>query len=307
MREVYLARIMLAAWPLFPCQVAAAHEHRYDAVNASAPTSDSQPAHAHAGTLPQDYQGAKSGPPLPEGVSLHEMLDAAASGPPKSWPEPIHDNPILSFTLLERLEYRVSDDERDQFGWDAQGWIGNDDHKFWWKTEGAAVFDGTDEGDAEFQALYATPFHAFWYAQAGVRYESAWAPGDSKDRVSFVLGVQGLAPYKFELEPTLFLTEDGDLLGRLTASYDLYLTQRLVLQPRTEINVSAQDVPAYALGAGFNDLSLELRLRYELRREFAPYVGVNYTTLLGETADVGRRSGSGVDDLQVVFGFRIAF
>jgi len=98
-----------------------------------------------------------------------------------------------------------------------------------------------------------------------------------------------------------------NLLGRLTTSYDLYLTQRLVLQPRTEINLSAQDAPEFALGTGFNDLSLELRLRYEMRREFAPYVGVKFTTLLGETANIGRRAGSGVDDLQVVFGLRIAF
>lgn len=80
-----------------------------------------------------------------------------------------------------------------------------------------------------------------------------------------------------------------------------------MLQPRTEINLSAQDVPDYGLGAGFNDVSLELRLRYEIAREFAPYVGVRYTSLLGETADIGRRNGESVDDVQFVIGFRIAF
>ncbi len=299
MKRLHLTWIILVMWPLLPCQIAAAQEHH--------------------------DEGVKSGPSLPDGVSLDETLDAAASGPPESWPEPVHDNPILSFTLLERLEYRVSDDQRDQFGWEAQGWIGNDDHKFWWKTEGVVLFNGTDkgntnletdegmlepetdEGEFEFEALYAKPFHPFWTAQVGVRFENEWTQGDSTDRVSFVFGIQGLAPYKFEFEPTLYLTNDGDLLGRLTTSYDLYLTQRLVLQPRTEINYSAQDVPDYALGTGFTDISLGLRLRYELRREFAPYVGIKYTTLLGETADIGRRAGSDVEELQYVIGVRIAF
>jgi copper resistance protein B len=246
-------------------------------------------------------------PPLVDGTTLDEALAAAAAGPPKSWPEPIGDNPVLAFTLIEQLEFRVSNDDPDQFAWDAQGWVGNDDRKFWWKTEGAAIFDGPDDGDAEFQALYAKPISPFWYLQAGLRYENAWAPGDSKDRASLVLGLQGLAPYKFELEPVLFLTEDGDLLARFTASYDLYITQRLALQPRSEINFSASDVTDYGLGEGINDLSLELRLRYEIRREFAPYVGLNYLTLVGETADIGRRAGSSVDNFQVVFGIRIAF
>ncbi len=296
MSMVNRASLLVVVSILVLCRAAAAQEHGHDAT-AETPVSPS--------TSQPEY--AESEPPLVEGDSLEQALDAAAAGPPESWPDPIHDNPVLSFTLFDLLEYRVSDDKRDEFGWDAQGWIGNDDHKFWWKSEGAAVFDGPNEGDAEFQALYAKPFSAFWVAQAGVRYENAWAPGDSNDRMSLVLGVQGLAPYRFEVEPSLFLTDDGDLLGQLTASYDLYLTQRVVLQPRTDLNLSAQDIPAYGVGAGFNDLSLGLRLRYEIRREFAPYVGVQFNTLLGETSGIARRAGSDVDDMQVVFGFRIAF
>ncbi len=165
----------------------------------------------------------------------------------------------------------------------------------------------TDEGEAEFKALYAKPILPFWTAQVRVRYENAWTPDDTTHRLSLVLGIQGLSPYKFDLEPTLYLTEDGDLLGRLTASYDLYLTQRLVLQPRTEINLSAQDVPAYGLGTGVNNLTLELRLRYEWRREFAPYLGIKYSTMLGETADIARLAGADVEELRFVIGVRVAF
>lgn len=239
---------------------------------------------------------------------LNNLLDMAASGPPESWPEPVHDNPTIVFTILDQLEYRFSDNQRKQFGWDAQGWIGNDDWKFWWKSEGATVLDGESEGDAEFQALIAKPVSAFWFAQAGVRYDRIWNASDSKNRASLVLGIQGLAPYLFELEPTLFITDNGDLLGRFTATYDLYLTQRLVIQPRTEINLSAQDVREYEIGTGFNDLSFDLRLRYEIQRELAPYVGLRYSTPLGETAGLRRRGGGQAnDDLQIVFGLKIAF
>jgi len=269
--------------------------------------SDPAPGHEQMQPMGSPLGASYELPPLVDGMTLDEALAASAAGPPESWPEPVGDNPVLTFTLIEQLEFRMSNDDPDQFAWDAQGWIGNDDHKFWWKTEGAAVFDGPDNGDAEFQALYAKPISPFWYLQAGLRYENGWAPGDSKDRASLVLGLQGLAPYKFELEPVLFLTEDGDLLARFTASYDLYITQRLALQPRSAINFSASDVADYGLGEGINDASLELRLRYEIRREFAPYVGLNYLTLVGETADIGRRAGSTVDNFQIVFGIRIAF
>ncbi|MBL4698056.1 MAG: copper resistance protein B [Phycisphaerales bacterium] len=261
----------------------------------------------HAEQATENRASPYEDPPLIEGTSISDALRAAAAAPPDSWPEPIGDNPTLIFTFFEQLEFRSSDDQPDQFAWDAQGWIGNDDHKFWWKSEGAAAPDGPNDGDMEFQALYAKPISPFWFLQAGLRYENTWGPGDSKDRTSLVLGLQGLSPYKFELEPVLFLTEDGDLLGRLTASYDLYITQRIVLQPRSEINLAASNVSEWGTAEGFNDLSLELRLRYEIRREFAPYIGLSYLTLLGETANIAESGGSNTDDLQLVFGIRLAF
>lgn len=264
--------------------------------------SSVEPSHGDHEASAQDIA-----PPLPEGKSLDQTLDEAAAGPPASWPPPVHDNPTLSFVLFELLEYRVSEDAPDEFGWDIQGWLGNDDHRFWWKSDGDVGLDGSSLGNADLRLLYARPISPFWYLQAGVRYDRVWSPGESQDRASLVLGAQGLAPFKFDLEPELYITDDGDVLATVTASYDLYVTQRLVLQPRTEINLSAQDVPDYGLGAGFNDLSLELRLRYEFAREFAPYVGVRYTTLLGETADITRENGDSVDDVQFVIGFRIAF
>jgi len=267
------------------------------------PTANAQ----HAQHAAQDKASPYEAPPLIEGTTIDEALKTAAAAPPESWPEPIDDNLTLVFTLIEQFEFRTSDDQSDQFAWDAQGWIGNDDHKFWWKSEGVAAPDGPNDGETEFQALYAKPISPFWFLQAGLRYENTWGPGDSKNRTSLVLGLQGLSPYKFELEPVLFLTEDGDLLARLTASYDIYITQKLALQPRSEINLATADNTEWGLASGFNDLSMELRLRYEIRREFAPYVGLNYLTLLGETANIAQQAGSSTDDLQLVFGIRLAY
>ncbi len=261
---------------------------------------DHQPAPQHDGQWHPD-------PPLPQGVTLDELLDYAGKPLPASWPKPIHDNAIYSFTLFELFEYRFSNEGRDELGWDVQGWVGNDDHKFWWKTEGDTIFDGADQGSADLQALYAMPLSAFWYLQAGVRYEQAWEPGSADERFSAVLGIQGLAPYKFDLEPTLYLTDDGDVMAQFTASYDLYITQRLVFQPRIELGASAQDIPESGLGAGVHGIDFDLRLRYEIAREFAPYLGVRYSRLFGETADIASRNGDKDHDLLFLMGVRLAY
>lgn len=260
----------------------------------------------HQAVLQRDDQWHPD-PPLPEGMTLDELLDYAQKPPPASWPKPLHDNAVYSFTLIELFEYRFSNEGRDELGWDAQGWIGNDDHKFWWRAEGDAIFDGVEEGSADLQALYAMPLSAFWYLQVGVRYEQAWEPGSSDERFSAVLGIQGLAPYKFDLEPTLYLTDDGDVMAQLTASYDLYITQRLVLQPRVELSASAQDIPESGLGAGVHSADFDLRLRYEIIREIAPYIGVRYSMLFGETADIALRNGDEDHDLLFIVGARLAF
>lgn len=260
-----------------------------------------------AASQPAEPRAFRLDPVLPEGFTLDEMLDYAAKPPPAAFGKPVDDNGIFTFTQFELLEYRVTNDGRDQLGYDSQGWIGTDDHKFWWKSEGEMSFDGPDEGSANVQLLYATPISAFWFLQAGVELERTWDPGDTHERSSAVLGLQGIAPYQFDVEPALFLTDHGELLGQLTASYYLYLTQRWVLQPRLELGASAQDVPDLGFGAGMNYADVSLRLLYEVRREVAPYVGVRYYTLFGETADRAARSGGEDEQLQLVFGVRLTF
>ena len=203
-----------------------------------------------------------------------------------------------SFIIADRLESQITSGE-NAFVWDAQGWYGTDENKLWIKTEGEYSFGSDEIEDAEIQALWSKPISAFWDVQAGVRYDLA-----PKGRTHAVIGIQGLAPYWFEVDAALFLSNKGDLTSSIEAEYELLLSQRLVLQPRGEIGFSAQDIPEFGTGAGFTNIDLGLRLRYEIKREFAPYVGVEWQRNLGETAQFTKDNGGDPDKVVILFGVR---
>lgn len=219
---------------------------------------------------------------------------------------PIEDSPITSFLLFDQLEYRWNEGA-DAFRWDVQGWIGGDYNRLWLKTEGDQKTAKDKGGEAQVQVLYSRLIAPFWDFQAGLRYDKLWGKGPDPSRVFGVIGFQGLAPYWFELEPALFVSDRGDLSARLTATYDLLLTQRLILQPRFDTNVAVQRVRRFSVGKGFNDVGLGLRLRYEIRREFAPYIGISWERKLSDTADIARREGERVGTFAVVLGVRLWF
>ena len=252
---------------------------------------------------------ASAEPAIPAGMTLEEVFNIAESPPPDGFPEPVPDDRVYVFTLFEQLEYRVATDNDtvDQLGWEVQGWIGGDFNKFWWKTEGEAVFDGPDEGETETDLLYSRLVTPFWNFQVGVQYANEWHRGDYEDRWSGVIALQGLAPYKFELDNSLYISEEGDVTLAIEAEYDLRITQRLVLQPRAEIGFAFQDIPERSLGAGMTDVKLDLRLRYEIKREFACYLGVRSQFLVGETDRIAAASGEDSEQLFVLAGFRLAF
>lgn len=229
------------------------------------------------------------------------MSTAAEPG----WPEPVEDQQIFSMVLVEQFEYR---DNRgaDTLEWDAQAWIGGDYNRLWLKTEGADRQTGGDGGEWEAQALYSRLVDPFWDFQAGLRYDQLHGDVD-RERAFAVIGFEGLAPYWFEVTPALFISEDGDLSARFEASYELLFTQRLILQPSIEINAAAQKVEEFDVGSGLNDIELGLRLRYEIQREFAPYIGVSWTNKFGGTADIAREEGERTDDFAVVAGVRVWF
>lgn len=229
------------------------------------------------------------------------------TGAPADWPEPMAMHESLQlFVLAEQLEFRANDGD-DQARWEVEGWAGGDTHRIWFETEGELQASGDESNEAEAQLLYGVHIAPFWDLRAGVRHDRLFGPGRDRDRSFAVLDVEGLAPYWFEVTPAVFLSDDGDLSARLTATTDVLLTQRLVAQPRLELNAAAHDVPKFGLARGFNDVELGLRLRYEVRREFAPYVGVNWLRRLGNTADLARDDGEKAGTFGFVAGVRVWF
>lgn len=217
-----------------------------------------------------------------------------------------HGAMTTGMVMIERLEARVPAEGGDTgYVWDAQAWYGGDTNRFVLKTEGEGVFGGEFGGtleDAEVQALYSRAIGPFFDLQAGVRFDP-----EPDSRTHAVIGIQGLAPYMFHADGALFLSDRGDLTARLEAEYDQKITQALILQPRVELELAAQDIPEREIGAGLTKIEPGLRLRYEFVPEFAPYVGVEYEAKLGETADLARAEGEDPDGFKFLIGLRAWF
>ena len=203
--------------------------------------------------------------------------------------------------LADRIEAGAGDGD-DIYAWDLQGWYGGDIDKLWLKSEGEGGRGG-GLASAEMQLLYSRAVSPFFDAQFGVRHDFRPDP----ERSYLVAAVQGLLPYTFDVEATAFLSEKGDLSGRLEGEYDLRISQRLVLQPRVEINFAIQDVPSLHVGSGIGSVEGGLRLRYEIRREFAPYVGMEWERKVGDTADLAQAAGEERRSFAVLAGARFWF
>lgn len=206
------------------------------------------------------------------------------------------------FVLGDRLEYQTNEGS-PLLLFDGQGWWGTDENRLWVKTEIEYDFEADTFEEAELQALWSRPIARYFDLQAGVRHD--FKPDPS--RTFGVIGIQGLAPYWFEIDANLFVSGDGDISARFEADYDLLLTQRLILQPRTEFNFAVQSVDELGVGSGLSSAELGLRLRYEIKRQFAPYVGVSWTRSVGETADFARAGGEDPGAVSFVAGFRFWF
>ncbi len=208
---------------------------------------------------------------------------------------------ITHAIILDRLE-ATSGNGAEGYAWDAQGWYGGDINRFSWKSEGEGAFDG-DLEHAELQLLYSRAVTPYFDLQGGVR--QTYRP--EGDRTDLVLGVQGLAPYWFEVDGALFVSNEGELTARAQAEYDLRLTQRLILQPRAEVTLAAQEIPEFAIGAGVSNVLAGARLRYEITRGFAPYVGVEWSGAVGDTRNLVRANGDDPEATRVVLGVRALF
>ncbi|WP_165859620.1 copper resistance protein B [Tsuneonella suprasediminis] len=207
--------------------------------------------------------------------------------------------PVFWF-MADRAEYRARKG-KDGYTWDVQGAYGGHIDKLWFKSEGEGNF-GEKPERAEVQALWSHAIGPRWDLQAGVRQDLV-----GPSRTYAAIGVQGLAPYLFDIEATAFVSNKGDVTARVQAELDQRITQRLILQPRAEINLAAQDIPELGIGGGVDRIEAGLRLRYEFRREFAPYIGIAQEWKVGTSADYARAAGENPSVTNFVAGVRFWF
>lgn len=217
----------------------------------------------------------------------------------------IMDDKPYVYLIAEKLEYR-SVSGVNPFMWEVQGYVGKSLNKFWFKSHGEALTTER-ETEIEFQGLYSRAIGPYFDIQGGVRYDLAYEGGGNKSRGFAVIGLQGMAPYFFHVDGGMFISEAGDISAALEAEYDLLFTQRLIGQPSIETKLALQDVPEWGVGSGINDIGLGFRLRYEIKREFAPYIGIKWERKLGETADMARLEGEYVSSLSLLGGLRMWF
>ena len=212
----------------------------------------------------------------------------------------LHVARLADARQADRAEVQVRDGE-DGYLWDVQGYYGTPTTRLWFKSEGEVELGGPVE-DAEVQALYSHAIGPYFDVQAGVRQDVA-----GPDTTHAVIGVQGLAPYMFEVDAALFLSHRGDLTARIEAELDQRITQSLILQPRAEVSLAAQDIPRLGTGAGIDKVELGVRLRYEIIKEFAPYIGVEQSWRVGRSADFARLAGDNPHAMSLVAGIRFWF
>jgi len=251
----------------------------------------------HSQMQMDDAQPAPGAPRTP--IPVLTDADREAARPP-AHDHPVHDNTVHSKVLFNRLE--VFDAHHGTgLAWEGQAWIGTDTDKLWLRSEGQRVDDRTESSDLEL--LYGRPISRWWDVVGGIRHD--FKPGPSQDWAA--IGVVGIAPYKFEVEATAYIGASGRTAARIEAEYELLLTNRLVLQPLVEANFNGKDDARRGIGSGLSTMEAGLRLRYEVQRKFAPYIGIVQEQAFGDTADLREALGEDKRDTRIVAGVRVWF
>ncbi|HEX5476918.1 MAG TPA: copper resistance protein B [Burkholderiales bacterium] len=283
------------------------------------PAPPTELQHLHAGYMigtrpaPGGLAESSHGLPSMQGMDMSGMEGGSAPPDARS-PDysegyrygPLHgmrmaDNDAFGALKLDELEYVNAKRGSNGAFIEGEGWYGKDLNKLWVKAEGESE-DGAVQ-DLRTEALWNRALTPFWSTQLGVRHDSGRGP----DRNWAAFGVEGLAPYRFETEATLYVGQDSRSAARLDFEYEALFTQRLILQPKLEVNLYGKDDPRRGIGSGLSDAEFGLRLRYEVKREIAPYIGLIYRQRYGGTADLARLDGMPVHDRRVVAGLRIWF
>ncbi len=211
-----------------------------------------------------------------------------------------HAPEINSYVAFNRLESWDAKPGSAQ-AWEAQAWVGSDLNRLWLRSEGERTGGKTEAADLE--VLYGRSVSTWWDVLAGIKHD--FSPGSSQTWAAF--GVQGFAPYKFDVKATFYLGQSGQTSANVEAEYKLLLTNRLILQPVIEVTAFGKDDPVRGIGSGLSSAEAGLRLRYEINRKFAPYIGLSHERAFGNTADFRRAIGDSSRDTRLVAGVRIWF
>lgn len=212
----------------------------------------------------------------------------------------MNDRETSGHIVVDQLEWTGSGGQ-DGASWDGHAWFGRDEGRIWLNAEGEST--GGRTGDAELGLVYDRYISRWWSLQAGARVQY----GEGPSRNWLAVGIHGLAPYFFDLAATAYLGEGGRASFKLKSGYEMLFTQRLILQPFLEFNLHSQDDPERRVGSGLSTAQLGLRLRYEIRRQFAPYIGVSFDKAFGETGDLVRQAGGDASETRFVAGLRLWF
>jgi copper resistance protein B len=202
--------------------------------------------------------------------------------------------------VADELEWQDAD-AGSTLAWDLSGWAGGDIDRLAFRSEGERTNGHTEE--AELQLLWSHAIGPWWETVAGVRQD--FKPGSPQTWAAF--GLQGMPLYGLETEATAFIGDGGQSALQLEAEYDMLLTQRWVLQPTAEINLHGRTDESRGIGSGLSDASIGLRLRYEISRQFAPYVGVSWSRAYGNSAELQRAEGEDTSEARLVAGIRFWF
>jgi copper resistance protein B len=278
------------------------------------PAQGSKPPQGHAGhgsaqeqpkpvAAPQDHSAHKKPPdqkPYPPGVPPITDEDRAAAFPELHGQHTVHDDGIHYYVLFDQLEWQAGDGAAG-LNWDNKGWVGRDVSRFWFRTEGEGEKGRLQSAQAH--ALYGRAIHRWWDVVVGVRQD--FRPGPA--RTWAAVGIQGLAPYRFEVEATAYLGGSGRTHFRVETEYELLLTNRLILQPLAEVEIYGKSDPERRIGAGLSSMDAGLRLRYEGRREIAPYIGVTWNRKFFGTADLAEAAGEASGGARLALGLRVWF
>jgi copper resistance protein B len=254
-----------------------------------------QEQHVHAQD-PADTTSAREhvAPPPPQ-LQMHDMPYAEMTRIMG-----MDDRELSAHLVIDQLEWKRSGGQ-DGASWDGHAWFGRDEGRIWLGAEGESTAGDTD--DAELELVYDRYIARWWSLQAGARVQY----GEGPSRNWLALGVHGLAPYFFDLAATAYLGEGGRAAFKVKSAYHMLFTQRLILQPFLEFNLHSEDDPERHIGSGLSDAQLGFRLRYEIRRQFAPYIGISFNKSFGETDDLVRQAGGDASETQFVAGVRVWF